>query len=263
MSNIDKYLQPREAISPNVSMQHYDEVGGYCPLCGEKLLIQVKGRVKKQYEIAHIYPNSPNEHQRQELKGLERLGDSCEDFENKIALCVKCHGIYNDYTTKEDYLKILNIKKKLMKENRARESVAQEELEKDLLLIIERLAVVADEELDEIALKYKGITIANKLEKEYNLLRRKISSNVCTYYFFIRENMKNMSVGKGANFDLIASEVRTAYLRAAQSVTDKAAIFNTLVSWMKSKIPEASEESCEIMISYFVQDCEVFDEITE
>lgn len=109
MAEIDDYLQPRAAITENVDLQHIQEVGGFCPLCGKQLLVKKGGKVNKQYQIAHIYPNSPNAHQKAELAGLERLGNTSEDFENKIALCKNCHGYYDDHTTKEEYLKILAI----------------------------------------------------------------------------------------------------------------------------------------------------------
>ncbi len=44
-----------------------------------------------------------------ELKGLERLGDNCEEFENKVALCKDCHGYYDDHKTKDEYLNLLTL----------------------------------------------------------------------------------------------------------------------------------------------------------
>lgn len=83
MDTLDNYLQPREAVTKNEDLRHFQEVGGYCPLCGKALLIKKGLRYSKKYQIAHIYPNSPDEHQKKELDGLERLGTTCEDFENK------------------------------------------------------------------------------------------------------------------------------------------------------------------------------------
>lgn len=262
MPDIDTYLQPRIALTNNVEMQHIQEVGGYCPLCGKSLFRRKGQRVSKQYQIAHIYPNSPNANQKTELHGLERLGVSCEDFENKIALCRDCHGFYDDHTTKEEYLKILNIKKQLMDSNYMQESMASVEIEKDLLIIIEKLSTINDSELNELDLKYKGVKLSNKIEDEYSLLRRKIQNNVCTYFNFIKENMKSLSDEKRINFELIASEVKSAYLKASQITDNKAEIFNSLVEWLNKKIIETTKEGCEIIISFFVQNCEVFDEIS-
>ena len=54
-----------------------------------------------------------------ELKGLERLGDNSESFDNKIALCKDCHSTKDYHTTKEDYLKLIknpNLSKKILKD---------------------------------------------------------------------------------------------------------------------------------------------------
>lgn len=263
MADVDNYLQPRVAITENMDIQHIQEVGGVCPLCGNQLLAKKGNRINKQYQIAHIYPNSPNQHQRVELDGLERLGESCEDFENKIALCKTCHGYYDDHTTKEEYLKILNIKKELLAINEVQVKLSAEEIEEELLLIMEQLSNATDREIEEVSLKYKGIKVKNKIEEQYCLLRRKVEFNVCTYYGFIKDNMKNLSEQKRLNFDLLASEIKTAYLKAAGNTADKIVIFNSMVSWMKSKVTGASKEACEVMVSFFIQNCEVFDEISE
>lgn len=263
MANVDNYLQPRVAITENMDIQYVQEVGGVCPLCGKQLLVKKGNRMNKQYQIAHIYPNSPNQHQKVELDGLERLGECSEDFENKIALCKTCHGYYDDHTTKEEYLKILNVKKELLVINEVQTKLSAEEIERELLLIMEELSNATDREIEEVSLKYKGIRVKNKIEESYCLLRRKVEFNVCTYYGFIKENMKGLSEQKRLNFDLLASEVKTAYLKAAGNTVDKKVIFNSMVSWMKSKVLGTSEESCEVMVSFFIQNCEVFDEISE
>ena len=90
-----------------------------------------------------------------------------------------------------------------------------------------------------------------------------ILSYVCTYYGFIKETMRNLVDENKLNFDLLALKIRTAYMKASISSNDKVIIFNLLVDWVMSKNPLSSREACEILISFFVQDCEVFDEISE
>ena len=49
-----------------------------------------------------------------------------------------------------------------------------------------------------------------------------------------------------------------------ESVTNnKYQIFNQMVDWLMTKTLSESKEACEIVISFFVQNCEVFREITE
>lgn len=262
MNKVDNYLQSRIKITEKMSLQHVNEVRGLCPICGKALLVQKGEQINKNYQIAHIYPNSPTEYQRKELNGLERLGETCEDFKNKIALCKECHGYYDDHTTKQEYLRLVGIKKQLLEKDATQRNIASIDVENELVLIIKKLSETTEEEITDISLKYEGMKITDKLEEKYLLLRQKIKFNVCTYYGFIKENMRNMADEDKLNFEVIASEIRTAYLKAALSSDNKEIIFEALVKWMNSKIPQSSKNGCEIMISFFVQNCEVFDEIS-
>ena len=47
----------------------------------------------------------------------------------------------------------------------------------------------------------------------------------------------------------------------ADGPLDQNRIFDSLVDWLNGAIPEASRIACEIVISFFIQNCEVFDEL--
>lgn len=87
-------------------------------------------------------------------------------------------------------MKILAIKKELLAINKIREKVSTEDIEEELLILMNQLTAITDQEIEESILKYKGIKIANKIEDNYCILRRKVEFNACTYYGFIKENMK-------------------------------------------------------------------------
>ena len=158
---------------------------------------------------------------------------------------------------------ITNITENYIAKKMPKYEFLEEDIEEELLILMNQLTAITDQEIEESILKYKGIKIANKIEDNYCILRRKVEFNACTYYGFIKENMKNLSVQKGLKFELLASEVKTAYLKAKGNTDDKVIIFNSLVEWMKSKVTRTSKEACEVMISFFIQNCEVFDEISE
>ena len=44
---------------------------------------------------------------------------------------------------------------------------------------------------------------------------------------------------------------------------DKTLIFSKIVEWIKNNTQSNSVEACEAIVSFFVQNCEVFYEITE
>ena len=101
----DTYCMDRRTPTKYDELLLLEEVDSICPVCGISL-INKQAKKKKQFEIAHIYPNSPTKEEVKELMGVERLGSNSEDIQNWIALCSKCHTEYDFHKTKDEYLKI-------------------------------------------------------------------------------------------------------------------------------------------------------------
>lgn len=259
----DTYLIARTAITGNLDNAYLLEVGGICPLCGKYLLVAKGKRMNKKYQIAHIYPNSPTSNEIKELEGLERLGANCEEFENKIALCKDCHGYYDDHKTKDEYLKLLRIKKELMSVSKAKIAISHQDIEQEIIIVINALSQIDQKTLHQMKLDYQALKISDKIEDKYCLLRAKIETYVCNYFNFIKETFQNLDQAGQINFKLVASEIKTSFLKCEEDMINKSEIFDCLVKWLKSKSVGASNEACEAVISYFVQSCEVFHEITK
>lgn len=259
----DPYLIDRIAITDNMDNAYLLEVDGICPLCGKYLLAGKGKRMIKKYQIAHIYPNSPIQNEVKELEGLERLGTNCEDFENKIALCKDCHWYYDDHKTKEEYLNLLSIKKGLLSASKAKIAASHQDLEQEIILVINALAKIDEKSLEGMKLEYKALKISNKIEDKYAILKIKIETYVCSFFNFIKETFQNLDQTGQINFKLIASEIKTTFLKCEKEMISKSEIFKSLVNWLQSKTVGASNEACEAVISYFVQNCEVFHEITK
>ena len=260
---LHSYLAPRIPITKNMDHAYLLEVNGLCPLCGKNLLVTKGNSKSKLYQIAHIYPNSPMPDQIKELSGFERLGDTCEDFQNKIALCKDCHGLYDDKVTKEEYLDLVNKKKKLLSASKSKVSMSFQNLEEEISLVLNSLNGITSEDLREVSLKYRGLEIKKKFEDCYAILKNKVEWYNCAYYYFIKETFQNLERTDQVHFNIIASEIRTSFLKCDKEMDNKSDIFTSLVLWMQSKIKGASLEACEVVIAFFVQNCEVFDEITQ
>lgn len=259
----DKYLIQRKKPSDAEIRLHLKEVGFHCPLCGKPLQSKnQKKREQKKFEIAHIYPNSPTNEQYIELTGLERLGENCESIENKIALCKDCHDEQDYHTTREDYLKLLNKKKKLICSMNLEEILDGMQIEKDIKKIINKLDNLNN--LEVLELKYIPVEIDKKIKDEFLSLKIKVKTNVNYYYPLIFEEFKkNETNENNSSYEVICSQVKAAYLKIKKETNDQNIIFNELVNWLKYKTQETNNEACEILISYFIQNCEVFDEIAK
>lgn len=259
----DKYLIGRKDPTEAQLRLYLKEVNFHCPLCGKVLQSKKqKKESQKKFEIAHIYPNKPTYEQYSELNGLERLGINCESIENKIALCTTCHKEQDHHTTKDEYLRLLNIKKSLINQIDIREILDQMQVEDDIKEIINKLSKVEDFEI--VELKYDPVEIKNKIRDDFPLLKRKVKHNVTDFYPFIFEEFKkNDNKNNTNNYEVICSQIKAAYIKIKNMSDDQSAIFNMMVAWLMNKTLELKNEACEIVISYFIQNCEVFDEITK
>ena len=116
----DPYHKDRQNLNDTEIRLYLREVNYHCPLCGKEL--QYRGQKKqdqKLFQIAHIYPNSPTLEQYTNFNGLRRLGNDCESFENKIALCLECHPTQDFHTTAQEYTQLLEIKERLYRASEA------------------------------------------------------------------------------------------------------------------------------------------------
>lgn len=256
------YCVARKKPNDTDVKRHLREVNFLCPLCKKDLQPNGQKKRNKLYEIAHIYPNSPTPQQQKELINVEKLGKNSESFENKIALCKDCHSTQDYNTTKEDYQKLLKIKKDCLNESAIRDILNQEILEQYIVNIVDKLTKLTDDEIDSVIdLNYDVVKIDKKFElNESSRLKRKIKNNFREYYIFIQNEFKNKDKGK---FEIIGTKIKLLYLKVKEKQDNKEKIFYALVEWLDEKSFSVSRDACEIVISYFVQSCEVFESVTK
>ena len=257
----DEYLVERKDVSHFEKTMYLRETNFKCPICGKDLLNRKQKKSNSLFEIAHIYPNKPTQEQYETLQGLERLGQNCESFENKIALCLNCHRTQDFHTTKEEYLKLLNIKKLLLQSTALNDITIGLNLEAEIKDVLYKLSTLSEEEL--CSLNYSPVKIANKLLPNEHLLKNKITIFVTRYYPFIREVMNSLNGRNNFSFEALCLQIRTAFIKMSNVSNNKEEIYNQLVNWVYTKTGLISQNACEVIIAFFVQNCEVFDEITE
>ena len=93
-----------------------------------------------------------------------------------------------------------------------------------------------------------------------NLIYRKIEPNVTEYFDDVRDLFKARQEATDFLYDKIKEEVHNKF----ESISDlsKPEVFQKMVSWLQDET-RGSYDACEIVISYFVQSCEVFYAATE
>lgn len=257
----DNYIKKRKDPSKSEIQLYLREVNFICPLCGDDLRNSKQKKNNALYEIAHIYPNRPTQEQYKALSNLKRLGENSESFENKIALCLKCHKTQDYHTSKDEYLKLVNIKEKLLKRIETYNATLNLALEDNIAIVVDKISKLKEE--DFIQLNYNPVSLKNKFSNNEKLLKTKVSMYVTEYYPYILDLFKNLEGKNGFHLDVLSGQIKTCFIKMEYENNNKQEIFNQMVNWVNNKTLDISKEACEVVISFFIQNCEVFREITE
>ena len=65
------------------------------------------------------------------------------------------------------------------------------------------------------------------------------------------------------NFDRLSRKIRGCFEDLNEETKSKINIFNSLVDWLNEQTLNKSREACEAIISFYIQECDVFNEITK
>lgn len=257
----DPYLKKRKAPTEAEQQLYLKEVSFKCPLCGKDLRNRKQKKNNKLYEIAHIFPNGPTVEQYILLGLLERLGEDSESFENKIALCKDCHEQQDYHTTQEDYLTLLRKKREFLRLTALHEATLTLGLEQEIAEVVSKIRFLGEDEWEK--LNYSPVKLSNKFYTNELLLKTRVSTYVTTYYPYIRECFRDMEGVNGFCFETLCLQIKGCFVKMEAISDDKEAIFEQMANWIAGKTCSTYKSACEAVVSFFVQQCEVFHEITE
>lgn len=216
------------------------EANGICPWCCSPLIIDSTNNSSFNYKVFKISSNSPI------------------NYDHLIALCNKCFKKFYLGESKENLEKLCNLKKDMLKEYNSRITLNEEKIEHEIRNL---LASIIDVELETLVpLKMIPTTIKNKLGDCYRLYM-KVQSYAVDYYQYVADTLKDLHSEGKINSELFQHKVKTCFLKLKGSHS-KEQIFAALVQWLIDQTRK-DRYACEIVISYFVQHCEVYDEISE
>ena len=240
----------------------YNEVDGMCPLCGIKLIYEKGGRLNKRVNLAHIYPHSPTAEEKELLKDVEKLSEDLEDIKNIIWLCPNCHENFDKPRTLDGYNNLLKIKKELLKKREIEEEFNDYKIEEDIKQVLERLST-ADVEDGTTALEYNPTTIDDKANDTLTpLTLRDIKNDVSDFFHIVKYEFQNLDAINSGKAEEIATQIKSFYFKTKSKDNNQENVFKYLTTWLHSKT-NISEKASSIVISFFIQDCEVFDVISK
>ena len=228
---------PTEAVNELAANSHLvgllTETGGKCQKCGRPL-----GITKDGNDISYAT--------------IVRLSET-ED----TVLCVDCER----ETIASDEIKATLIldKRELVNNVQAMDATYRISLEGqigEVLRAIDQIEVTT-----ETGLKHDPVKVENKITEIR--LREKALWHVTRLYDAVNSSLDQLSAENKLNVDKFAKSIRRMFEDASETLTSQSDIYNHLVNALFEKSGRKHKEACEIIISYFVQRCEVFNEIAE
>jgi len=248
----------RKTASDNQNMVLFEEVDGICPLCSASLIYDKNGSKYRQFENAHIYPLNPTGEEKELLKDEERLSTDVNSLDNLIALCKDCHGQFDKPRTVEEYRKVFAIKEKLIKNGKSKSVWNSFNIEEDINKIIEELAFEDNLDIYE-KIEYDPKTIDSKVDDTLSVLtKRKIKGHVSEYYNVVKSKLIAVDAIKQSSSELISSQIKSYYIKMSQIHDDQQSIYEEMVTWLNKKTNSVSYDASSIIVSFFIQNCEVF-----
>ncbi len=261
---------PLDNVSDEASPETEDipfltEVNGRCPLCHKAIVSTKKGKSVGRYEVVKIFDDKFPAELRSEIKaevGKSVVGDVKE---SKIALCPNCASDYESDPSLNSYIKLLSVKQSILKRNRIQNQLDKLDVEKEIEVILNDLDIhSADIVADKLS--YKPIPLKNKIPESEATFRLTIQNLVNEYYEYIEDRLSALDDRGQSKFDLIATEIKRAFLslNTDESLT-REEIFNSLSDWLCGCIgyPKEKRAVANVVLAFFVQNCEVFHEISE
>lgn len=260
-SNLKSKDNKRRTFSNAEQIKLYLEVRGHCPICNSKIIDNNNGKEIKVGELAHIYPLNPTK-KHDILINEERLGSDVNDIENIIALCHTCHKKYDDNLTVESYREMVSLKKSLLYKTKVEEICSSERIEKELKTVLQNLTKLSKSSIEDLNENYKHIELKKKFDSTMcSITIKSIEDNILNYYNFINDNFKSLEKSGEIDFPLVCLQIRIAYTKFSRLSKNQEDIYNNMCKLLANQANCSIRVCCEIIISYFIQKCEVFEEI--
>jgi len=251
-------MPERRNLTPHENAILLAEVESLCPFDAKPLMYEKKGRNQKLWEGAHIYPLNPTEEEIELLKDEERLHEDVNNIRNFIALCGDCHKKYDNPRTVEEYRLLVSIKKNILSKSETRSKYADYQIEKEIKDVIKSLVEGSDEG-SYTPLNYDALQLDTKADHTLSrITKNRIRNEITENYLYIQHQFREIDSQYPKTFNAIASQVKSFHDTLSRRETSQEIMYEQLTEWLYKRTGNISKGACGIIISFFIQNCEVF-----
>lgn len=237
---LEKEKQQEISLSLKSRYGNYllDETKGVCPCCGKELIITKNGNAAYVYDVIII--------------------DKSKDPvpENILAACPTCYGLYLVDDSKKSCKKLKEKKNILVTQKQIALSLDDLPLDKGIANVIKGIKNLNEKDFGEATLEPKELNKKIDSSKEF-VLYNTVNNYVMTYFIKIREIFINLDKRKEIDYEEVQDQMRAIYRRLNKPSRSQQEIFLE-ISKKIQRVTLQDEILCQIVVSYFIQSCEVF-----
>lgn len=216
-----------------------------CPYdgCLKPLYQDTGGRSAFDYSVVQINPRLPR-----------------NTVDNLIALCPGCARKYMFDITTEKMNRLEDVKLRITMLMEAFDDISDTKIVAGVERVLQKISQIPITQV--ISLNYNPTEVVRKMDGTDSSLFIKISSYVNKYYPDVEAVFKQLETEGTVDYERFCSQVKYMYKDFAKQGLTQSQIFDKLVEWLAGTLNEETGP-CEVVISFFVQKCEVFDVISK
>lgn len=221
------------------------EANHFCPFpgCGRSLTLSNDGKTVDSYEVCLIDKETEPK------------------LDNLIAVCPRCYATYSIDNNKKLCKELKHIKKLLETYAQGEALIDDLPLEKGIIEVIGKIKKLketdlADASFDPIKLRYK------LPPNQYFALYNMVNNIVTTYYVKIKEIMISLDKREVIDYAEVQDQMKAIYRRLKKGKKSRSEIFNDIVNKIH-RVSLQEEIYCQIVVAFFIENCEVFDAVTK
>lgn len=250
---------------PSGDLALVNEVDMICPVCGKTGFIQKHGNKDTlSYRVVDVVPSDLDKNEIKRLKSkLIYPLDYDSKYRNKIAVCNGCANDQEFLRTDDVIEKMIDAKNYALKSYTVMQTLDETRINNQLKSLITML-YADDQEYDfsSIDLNYTAHKVSEKIipGPGSQALSMKIIASSATYIEKIQKWFSELDDYNERQSEDIQKSFRRRYEDFESAGMSQLDIYNSIVDWVMKKFNLRSDYSAtvEIIVAYFVQDCEVF-----
>jgi hypothetical protein len=247
---------------PTNEMEFVFESDKKCALCGKSIESKKSKSCLYKYGIVEIFPEGLTSSKKAEFALIARVPVDYSHRSNKICLCDVCADEYDACPTIEIFRYLVDKKASYIEKSNANSVLEKANLDEQLEKILTGLKNIKS--FKELAdFRTTPIEIREKID-DNEPLRQSILNDVNAYYNYLRKKLSELD-DTDSEFKIIASQFQICYQKLSKALNDQDDIYNRIIKWVLDELdlPTKYSTAARIIVSFFVQNCEVFDEISK